>query len=218
MRDLTIRNTKLIETLNRFSTFVFSNYDKIKQREFNVGRTDKNGVLKEWTEVCSDDYLHHRMKSPPEKTGFPTYMYGVGTDRTEITKAIPGMKEENNILDDGIMEAIGMQFCALKVVYPENGYIDWHNNCNCPGQNLIMSYSQDGDGWFKYLDPKTNQIVTMEDKPGWNAKVGYYGAIEEPDKILWHCAKTAKPRITVSYVIRDQDMWEELVNDIESEY
>ena len=208
MRVVTIRNTKLLEALNEYSQYVLANFNKIRKRDFELG---SKGIS--WKEVCSEEYLHKRMKLDPLDTAFPHHLYGIDSNMFEkrVVETLPDILEKNQILDDSIMNAIGIGFCALKAIYPKEGYIDWHNNCNCPGQNLIMSYSTDGDGWFKYYDMHKKEIVTMHDKPGWTAKVGYYGEKSESDKIVWHCAKTTNPRITVSYVVRDQSMWEDMV-------
>ena len=57
----------------------------------------------------------------------------------------------------------------------------------------------------------------MFDKPGWNAKVGYYGNNDEPDKLFWHCARAYEDRLTLGFVLPDEDFWKMMIEDIESE-
>jgi hypothetical protein len=57
----------------------------------------------------------------------------------------------------------------------------------------------------------------MPDKPGWFAKVGYYGHLGEPDKVYWHCARAYGPRLTFGYVIPDESLWEMMVADIQAQ-
>ena len=57
-----------------------------------------------------------------------------------------------------------------------------------------------------------NKLVTLEDKPGWNARVGRFPA--EPENVLWHCAKTNCRRFSFSYRFDDPLKWQEAVNCI----
>lgn len=213
MLDVSIRNPLLIKTLNTFSDYIFTqDADTLSSLKFPEFEEKYNCEL-----CCSKEYLEEHLNRTAILAGFPLHVLGYDIN-TGSSKDLPvGWSDAAKALDDGIMQSIGVQFSALKMYYPANGYIGWHNNCNCPGQNLLMTYSAGGNGYFEYLDPITKEIVRMEDRPGWTAKVGYYGSEKEPDKILWHCAKTYEPRLTVSYVIRDQSMWEYMVEDIQSD-
>ena len=54
----------------------------------------------------------------------------------------------------------------------------------------------------------------MQDKPGWTAKVGYFGYND--DDIFWHSARTYDEfRLTCSFVIPHKEMWEMMIEDIE---
>ena len=57
----------------------------------------------------------------------------------------------------------------------------------------------------------------MYDEPGWTAKVGYFGTNEEKDKIFWHCARAYEDRLTLGFVIPDQNMWEMMCDDIQDQ-
>jgi len=89
---------------------------------------------------------------------------------------------------------------ALASIYPPNGYMSWHTNTDAPGYNVLLTWSEKGNGFFRYQDPITKEIVTMQDKPGWNCKVGYFGKYTETDKLFWHCCGTAELRITVAWI------------------
>ena len=213
MQDVSIKNKKLLKALEDYAKVIFSMPEderaKLHYPTFDIEMNKDIG--------CSREYLEEHLKDPAIKAGFPLHSKGFDVN-TAPDKDLPdGWKDAARKLDNGIMDAIGVEFSALKMYYPADGYIAWHNNCNCPGQNLLLSYSVGGDGYFEWMHPTTKEIVHMPDKPGWTAKVGYYGAENEPDKIFWHCAKTNEPRITVSYVVRDQSMWEYMVEDIQSD-
>lgn len=210
MQAVSIKNLLLLKTLNEFADFVFSSEETLDSLKLpNMKGVDAN-------EACSHEYLEKRLAKPNYETGFPLHTIGFDIN-TALGKELPeGWADAAKKLDDGIMRSIGVGFSALKMYYPKDGYIGWHNNCNCPGQNLLLTYSKGGNGYFEWMDPITKEITRMEDQPGWTAKVGYYGSFNEPDKVLWHAARTYEPRLTVSYVVRDQSMWEYMVEDIQS--
>ena len=53
---------------------------------------------------------------------------------------------------------------ALSQLYPPEGFIAWHNNANAVGYNLIFTWSETGEGWFKYLDKYGNEILITDKK------------------------------------------------------
>jgi hypothetical protein len=125
-------------------------------------------------------------------------------------------------LNTRLMQELGVKINALAQYYPAGGYIDWHSNWNAAGHNLIFTWSETGDGYFKYVDPKTKEIVVMPDKIGWSLKAGYFG--EQGEDEFFHCAKTNCPRITISYVMSERELagidteyWEEVLDYIQTE-
>ena len=105
---------------------------------------------------------------------------------------------------------------AANLYYPSGGYMGWHNNHNASGYNILLSYAKNGDGFFRYKDPKTLQTITIEDKPRWTAKVGYYGSKDEKDKIYWHCARAYEDRLTLGFIIPNESMWKMMIDDIQA--
>ena len=55
-------------------------------------------------------------------------------------------------------------------MYPPGGYISWHNNANASAYNLIFTWSETGDGYFKYIDGETKEEIVIKDKPVGNVK------------------------------------------------
>ena len=92
--------------------------------------------------------------------------------------------------------------------YPPGGYVGWHTNCNAPGWIILFNWSEEGKGYFMYYH--NYKLVTLEDKPGWNARVGRFRP--EPDNLLWHCAKTDCRRFSFSYRFDDPLKWQEAVD------
>lgn len=121
-------------------------------------------------------------------------------------------------IDERMKVELGLQSGALLLYYPPKGYIEWHNNANAAAYNVIFTYNAEGDGYFKYYDLKTKQNVVIPDKKGWSLKMGYFGSYDEPDKLVYHCAKTNCDRITMSYVLGSKpEFWEDCIDYISEE-
>jgi hypothetical protein len=119
-------------------------------------------------------------------------------------------------LNNTLTEELGVQHSALSTLYPPEGFIGWHNNANASAYNLIFTWSESGDGWFKYVDPKTQEVITIQDERGWNLKAGHFGAYGSGD-VVYHAAKTGCYRLTLSYVLgHDEDYWKDCIDFITS--
>jgi len=104
---------------------------------------------------------------------------------------------------------------VLGVIYPASGYMSWHTNSDDFGHNVLLTWSENGNGFFRYQDPITKKIVTMQDKPGWNCKVGYFGKHTEPDKLFWHCCSTDELRISVAWIFPTAEVASNFENKVQ---
>tara|TARA_Y100000593_G_scaffold75007_1_gene138262 strand:- start:10693 stop:11217 length:525 start_codon:yes stop_codon:yes gene_type:complete len=69
-------------------------------------------------------------------------------------------------------------------MYPAcGGYMGWHTNSDAPYERIYMVYSETGESWFKYKDPVTGEIVSVQDNKGWNL----YRFKTPKDELFWHC-------------------------------
>ena len=213
MRSVSLKNNRLLETLNEFSSWMFSHDSSLIDKLYFGNREVSSDI------GCSYEYLIKAQSQEIEEYGYPEISVGFDLHTASSVDRPESWKEIADKLNYDIISILGVEFNALMMYYPEDGYIGWHHNANCSGQNLIMTYSPPGGkGYFEYQDPISKELIRIPDPEGWSAKVGYFGPLQEPDKIIWHCARSIDtPRLTVSYVIRDQWMWEEMVQDIESD-
>lgn len=190
---------ELLNGLNKFSDWFF----KQDLNELEIVGKDLDADY-----FCSLDYL--KLRQEEGNAGFPdkskgidmTSMVGYNLDifRPKITE-----------LDNTIKNFICSRSCALKMYYPESGFIDWHTNENASGYNALFTYSLKGDGAFMYQHPRTKNIVTIPDKQGWNMKVGMY---DRHDGLpLWHAAYTKCERLTWGYIL-DKSGWDMLIDEI----
>ena len=119
-------------------------------------------------------------------------------------------------LNTSLTEELGVQHSALSTLYPPQGFIGWHNNASASAYNLIFTWSEKGDGWFKYVDPKTQEVVTVQDEKGWNLKAGHFGTYGSGD-VVYHAASTNCYRMTLSYVLgHDENYWQDCIDFITS--
>ena len=162
-----------------------------------------------------DDELSRVMDMKEDHEGFArgASCYAIKPEHYKSTHPEEYAKTWTHI-NDKMKTELGLQSSALSSLYPPGGYIGWHNNANASAHNLIFSWSESGDGWFKYVDPKTNEIITVEDKQGWQLKAGYFGAYGSGD-VVYHAARTNCYRMTLSYVLgHNEDYWQDCIDYI----
>ena len=128
-------------------------------------------------------------------------------------------------LDKELGALINSRFCALKIYYPKDGYIAWHNNWNVPGYNILFTYNETGEGHWRHINPKGStgkindistekNLVHIPDVKGWHVKTGYYGKKDEHEKVMWHSAWGGAPRMTLGYVVFDENLWKMMIEEI----
>ena len=167
---------------------------------------------------CAPEYLKEIVDKDGEHEGYPevTFAYDLNMRKHED----PFMEPYEEI-SDKLITFTGAAFQAVHVYYPQGGFMGWHNNWNAHGYNILLSYTENGDGFFKYRKPNTdrsvNEVVHMQDPGGWCCKVGYYGRGREPEKVYYHCAGTYEPRLTFGFVVPHLDIWRNMVEDISGE-
>lgn len=202
MKTIQIRNKQLIDILDNY----IDGFLKVDRSKFPYQQKD---ITSEY--ACGEEYLLHMQSK--KVTGFPERTHGIDL-RQHVP---PNMANLLQKLDVDLMSWSGSRYNAVKMVYPKGGYMGWHHNANAPGYNILLSWSEKGLGFFRYQDPATKEIVTIDDKPGWTCKVGYYGPFREPDKMYWHCASAEhEERMTLGYIIPHEGMWASMCEDIET--
>lgn len=222
-------NSELMEILNKFIEDIYKeDLSKIRYNDIDDSRRFWDCELPDdvgeyYTNSEHLEYMKNK-EYPKDKeleNGFAEVTKG-------INLSLPGSRVPNNIkdimfdLDKKLNAYFCTKFTAVNMYYPKNGFMGWHNNENCPGWNIIMSYTPaPHQGYFQYQDPKTGDFVKLDDADnmfdGWTIKVGYYGSHEEEDKKVWHCARTYdNERITLAYVIPNEykQFWDMMVEDL----
>ena len=231
MKPIYSLNKEFVEYLEKYRMWVFNertqlflnDQNKIVWQRAPLAENNRN------SHATSIDYLmkiNHDLHD-----GYPQEQLGLNLNYKFLRKHpdkvdaefIEEIRDVNNQLDDQLQTALGARTCALKMFYPKGGYIAWHTNWNVPGYNIVFTYSATGNGHWRHIDPtgsdtfvpNPEKLVHIGDVPGWHCKVGYFGAKNETDRLVWHSAFTDEPRLTVSYVVYDKSIWDSMVGELE---
>lgn len=210
MHFVELKNPRVLDILERFRYLYREKYDVTKT---NKPLSDLEGQGEDYV---SEEYLRKIRDLGTKHNGTPggAFSYPLKPDHYggDDPNYITDFLEINNRL----INELGVQSSALSQLYPPKGFIDWHNNANASSFNVIFTWSETGDGWFKWLDGE--DIVTMKDKKGWSCKVGYFSNYEEDKPVTYHCAYTDCWRMTLSFTLGfDQDYWLDMIDYIQSE-
>jgi hypothetical protein len=209
MQEIKLNNEELKEILDNFLTVLLKADRSSYPYHEGFGKGGK--ITSEY--ACGEEYL--LLQQGKKVDGFPEKTYGV--DLMRFNPPQTSLREALLTLDQRLLTWSGSRNNAVKMLYPKGGYMGWHHNANASGYNILLSWSQEGKGFFRYQDPITKEIVTMHDSPGWTCKVGYYGAWHEPSKIYWHCASAEhEERFTLGYIIPHEGMWSDMCEDIQT--
>lgn len=227
LKDIPVRNSELLDILNQYVDLY--NMDGFMDNVHLYCENERDQENRDrW---LGEDYLQEIIDMGERHEGFPDHMVGynfkphqpeenrfVNNVDLDYKKSIMDKVYEIN---DQMMFFLGVRNNALTSFYPPGGYISWHNNANAAAYNLIFSWSETGEGWFKYKHPETGEMVHMQDHAGWQCKAGYFGHYGEPEKLCYHAASTDCRRITVSFIFNISDgsltLQDEVIDEISTE-
>ncbi len=210
LKKYEIRNVNVLNILEDFRFTYRELYQPEKTNECLFERMA--GEADKW---CGDEHLQtlYNMGEAHDGAADTSVCYPIkpnhynGTHPEEYRKTWEA-------LDQQLKEELGVRCSALSKLYPPDGFIGWHNNANASEHNLIFTWSERGDGWFKFIEPSTGEEVVIQDEPGWNLKAGYFGAYGSDD-VVYHCAHTKCFRMTLSYTLgHDFDFWQDCIDYI----
>jgi hypothetical protein len=215
MNPVNIANETLQGILHSISNTVQSiDLDKLR----NIPREEN---AEDW---LNKDYLDHIVWKGREHDGYPEMLRGVDIqvgkfEYNDASEKIRILEEIENSVS-ALCSWSGARNRALSAIYPPGGFIGWHNNANAPGYNIIFTWSETGDGQWEHIDPLTKEHIIIPDVQGWQCKYGYYGTYDEPDKLLYHAARTNSLRCTMAFMFNCDEtgrkMSEMLIEEIET--
>lgn len=214
MKSVQIRNEEVREVLNEFQDLWWNIRDNLEDYYYFYG---KNETRDEW---ISDQYKNEIIGMSTAHDGFPEKIKGFSlmSKDVHLSKTDIELNKKYSELNVKIQTLLGTNRNALCTVYPPGGFISWHNNANASAYNLIFTWSENGDGYWKHVDPYTGKDVLVKDVPGWQCKAFYFGAYEDsPEDLVYHMASTDCWRMTISYIFdRDhKQYWEDVIEELE---
>lgn len=215
MRSVNIINEEVLQSLNDFKDMW---WDKRNNLEDYYNLFAKDSKVEDY---LSDDYKKHIMNMGPAHGGYPEKIKGflLKQESHSATHDVD-LATKYRTLNEKLQLLLSTKNNALCAVYPPGGFISWHNNANASAYNLIFSWSENGDGYWKHVDPYTNKDVHVQDVPGWQCKAFYFGGYEDsPEDIVYHAAATNCWRMTISYIFdrESKEFWEDVIEEIEME-
>lgn len=211
MKKISLDNPDLKSMLYGFSDWFYEQDLAPFMKEFEKKDPDFYCITREYLDELKAKGYNHE--------GYPEEIRGIELSDEFLKKPeFIGFKDKIADILFNVTEFIGARNNALTAFYPEDGYIGWHTNWNVSGNNLVFTYSEKGGGCFKYLDLETDEVIVMPDTKGeWTCKAGYFGSYSEKNNHFWHAAESnGSTRLTFSYVIPDEDMWLDAIDEIES--
>ena len=223
MSEVTIRNKDFLATLDSFVEGMFeggSPNDPLYYAYEDAEDMDKGEYY------CSREYLRQCLDAdhligPPERHFAQPISNMVRKDPERWTNYMQMVKYD-------FAAEIGAHTSALLSYYPPGGFVGWHTNYDASAYQVLFTWSKTGNGYFRYWDKEKDEIVTIQDKPGWQCRHFYFGPEDEPHNHCWHSAYAGDERITLAYkfcgyglddprndkAIRMRDL---LIEEIESE-
>lgn len=163
--------------------------------------------------------------------GFPTMEHFASYRDLQKKQAYQG--NLFGLINDISYKYLGGGSMALAALYPPGGSIGWHHNGNAPGYNILFHYSIDGDGYFRTVHE--DKFVDYPDKKGgWVCRAGLFKSApqfrtdvttdERKDIVVadnvedcsWHSAYTKGWRFTLSTILNNVELREDVIEEIET--
>lgn len=195
MAEVVIRNKDLLKTLDDTLDMFLEHKELCYELASNL---QVDVPVEEWEKYCQSEYLYELLENDLEHIGFPEKAYGF--------QVAPGAAVRPDVfepLKQWTKHTLPMLFGArsnsLTSFYPPNGFVGWHTNWNAHGYQIIITWSETGDGYFSYYDAVHDEIITEPDVAGWQARWYRFGRKDEPDHHFWHTAWTNCPRFTLAF-------------------
>lgn len=214
MRDIPVKNQELLGLLSPYLDLLNRDREGF-QRVFHIAWPQEAKNRSYWV---GEKHLQEIRNQLSEHEGYPEVLYGYDlkmrpdhhlfsqqaqpTEKMELTAELASYNHP-------LLEWVAAANSALVAYYPPGGFISWHNNANAAAYNIIFTWSENGNGCFKYIDPETKELVVMQDKAGWQCKAGYFGRHNEPEKLFYHAAETDDWRLTISFMFNQDKISEE---------
>ena len=193
MAEVVIRNREFLETLNSFVEDFFSNGEHTNPNYW-VFSSEEDRSKGEY--YCDEEYLRECL-SRDTLVGVPERHWAQPISK--MVRVDAKWKSFMQRVKFDFAAEIGAHTSALLSYYPPGGFVGWHTNYDATAYQVLFTWSKTGNGYFKYYDKVKDEIVTIQDVPGWQCRHYYFGPENEPHNHCWHAAYAGDERITLAY-------------------
>jgi hypothetical protein len=183
MEILTIKNKEILDICEKFTTLEYHDGTSAKPNRWAPNETYEQALVY----ATSDQTLDYILAGKPYVKKSHYKIFGETT--------------AGQYFLDNLKSIIDFDRYYTACYWPQ-GFVGWHNDGDIQGYCLLWTWNRDGKGFFKYRDPVTKQIITVEDPPGWHVKAMRLGS--QDHDLVWHCAGGSGSRY--SFVIFYDDI------------
>jgi len=214
MKSINLKDADVLAVLDKFKNLWYNDLENFQKYMARVGHNgNEPTIFEDRNYWVGDKHKNEIINMGRAHNGFPEVLVGYTLKPIRPDEKTPPqfVLRPNDIqteyyrqytkLNAELQSLLGTNMNALCAVYPPGGYISWHNNANAAAYNIIMTWSENGNGYWKHVDPNTGEDVLVKDVPGWQAKSFYFGGYEDNrNDLVYHMASTDCWRMTISYV------------------
>lgn len=198
--EVPIRNTSLLKRLDTLVEEFYNIYNPLRNdiKVFRGHREDSVPMRADIDWYMSRERLQHYLDDWENHDGDPHDYHAIPVGN--LRKSDPD--SWNELYEKWRFKFatdIGVSSCALMNFYPERGLTGWHTNWAANAYQILFTWSKTGDGYFAYYDKEKDEVVKIQDKPGWQCRWFYFGRKDEPEHHCWHGCYTNSERITLAY-------------------
>jgi hypothetical protein len=199
MTEIVIRNKELLKTLDETIDMFLPHRELMEELSNQTYMNPEERVpVGEGEIYCKPESLQKMLDKGMEHKGFPEQGYGfqVAYGRDQRPDVFAPLKHWTKT---ELPMRFGARSNSLTSYYPPGGFVGWHTNWNAHGYQIILTWSEDGDGYFTYYDKEKDEFIKHPDKKGWQARWYRFGREDEPEHHCWHAAWTNCPRFTLAF-------------------
>jgi len=117
------------------------------------------------------------------------FAYDLDLVKNSFCELIEGLIEDTGYSDLGFSNH---PICYKKYMN-QNGFMGWHTNSDYPGDRWYFTYNTNDSSFMRYIDPKTEEMITINEPKGWSLNHFIVGDKNTP---LWHSVYTGDYRFS----------------------
>lgn len=202
-----IKSPKILDILN--TTAELGLFDETSKSKIKYESIDYE---KESTTYCSTEFFKNVVEPNKQNHGRVNKDLWVDANGDQLSRPAPIKHKKNGFADKtpggqyfikcfeditGLDLGDGSQpFAGFRSsTYNPDGYLSWHKDDLYGVFTIMFSYCVDNpNGFYRWVDNRTGEIITLPDKPGWSCKSMI---MTDEEHAEWHTIYTSTPRCSL---------------------